>query len=290
MADLENEMTVIIPKLSDIGEFEVKRYLPSQEKRSVGPFIFFDEMGPTILEHGKGMDVRPHPHIGLSTLTWLLEGEIVHRDSLGYVQTIRPGEVNWMAAGRGIVHSERSPEDGRDGERPLYGLQIWMALPSDSQEIDPRFQHIKAPDLPKISKDGTEIIVIAGQAFSETSPVEVQSPTIYLDVKVDANGSVDLPAEYEEQAVFILKGEGTFNGKPFAKGDFVLLPSAVTDVHATSDLNFVLLGGQGLKTRRHMWWNFVSTSKERIEQAKTDWEAGRFDPVPGEDEFIPLPD
>lgn len=283
------EIVEIAAKASDIGDFEVRRYLPSAEKRSVGPFIFFDEMGPTVLEAGQGMDVRPHPHIGLSTLTWLIEGEIVHRDSLGYTQTIRPGEVNWMTAGRGIVHSERSNMDERDHERALYGLQIWMALPSDKEEIDPSFQHVKAEELPKILQDGAEVTVIAGQAFGRKSPVKVHSPTLYLDVKVKAAQSFELSADYEEQAIYILQGQGEVMGHAFTKGDFLVLPHKGVRITATTDLHFVVLGGQALKTRRHMWWNFVSTRKERIEQAKTDWAEGRFDPVPGEVERIELP-
>lgn len=286
-----DEVFEITPKLSDIGDFEVKRYLPTRGTKSVGPFVFFDEMGPTILRHGQGMDVRPHPHIGLSTLTWMVQGEILHRDSLGYTQLIRPGEVNWMTAGKGIVHSERSPNETRDQDRSLYGLQIWMALPSDKQEIDPSFQHVSSEALPKFSHDDAVITLIAGQAFGYRSPVDVQSPTIYLDVKVKEGGKVTLPADYEEQAVFILDGEGRFDGRPSAKGDFLILPRRPIDVVSgeNDELHFVLLGGQALKQKRYMWWNFVSTSKERIEQAKRDWTEGRFPQVPGEEESIPLP-
>ena len=289
MTKQTTEIFKLDAKTSDIGEFEVKRFLPSMEKRSVGPFIFFDQMGPAVLEDGRGMDVRPHPHIGLSTLTWLIEGEIEHRDSLGVVQTIRPGEVNWMTAGRGIVHSERTAADKRVGERPVFGLQIWMALPSDKQEIEPDFQHVKADQLPKISLDNADVTVIAGDAYGETSPVRVQSPTIYLDIKL--NGQLNLPNEYEEQALFIVAGEGRVNGVSFTKGDFLILPSeGDIAVETDGDAHIVLLGGQALKNRRYLWWNFASTSKERIEQAKADWKEGRFDKVPGETEFIPLPD
>ncbi|NVJ92480.1 MAG: pirin family protein [Methylocystaceae bacterium] len=289
MTNSMGQMIEIQPKKSDIGDFEVRRFLPSKVKRSVGPFIFFDEMGPTVLDDGAGMDVRPHPHIGLSTLTWLLEGEIVHRDSLGYTQTIRPGEVNWMTAGRGIVHSERSPQDGRDGKRPLYGLQIWMALPSDKQEIDPSFQHVKADALPQLKKENAEITVIAGEAYGETSPVQVQSPTIYLDIKVK-DGRLTLPNDYEEQAVYIIKGQGVFNGQQLRQGSFFVLPNKQkTTIDQASDLHFVLLGGQALKNKRYLWWNFASTSRERIEQAKDDWENGRFDKVVDDEEHIPLP-
>ena len=285
-----DDLIEIVPVTSDIGDFEVKRYLPSKVKRSVGPFIFFDEMGPTILQDGQGMDVRPHPHIGLSTLTWLIEGEIVHRDSLGYVQTIRPGEVNLMTAGKGIVHSERSAQDAREGERSLYGLQIWMALPSDQQEIDPDFQHVKADALPHIQSDGANITVIAGEAYGKRSPVNVHTPTIYLDIKLAEGARVTLPNGHEEQAIFILSGEGEVEGRLIKKGDFLVLPSnTAVGIKALGDLHLILLGGQALKTRLHMWWNFVSTSKERIEQAKEDWEEERFARVVGDDEFIPLP-
>ncbi|NVK18356.1 MAG: pirin family protein [Methylocystaceae bacterium] len=283
------DIVEIKPKKSDIGNFDVQRFLPSAQKRSVGPFIFFDEMGPTVLQVGQGMDVAPHPHIGLSTLTWLIEGEIVHRDSLGYTQTIRPGEVNWMTAGRGIVHSERSDTDDRNSARPLYGLQIWLALPSDKQEIAPSFQHVKAHELPKVTHDRAEATIIAGHAFGQTSPVLVHSPTVYLDVKIKIGGNFQLASEYEEQAIYILKGQGTVCNHSFQKGEFLVLPTHDVEITAETDLHFLVLGGKALQTRRHMWWNFVSTSKERIEQAKLDWSEGRFDPVPGERERIELP-
>ncbi|WP_028878450.1 pirin family protein [Terasakiella pusilla] len=290
MAVSSDQISEIIPKLSDIGGFDVKRYLPTRGKKSVGPFVFFDEMGPTLLQDGDAMDVRPHPHIGLSTLTWLIEGEILHRDSLGYTQLIRPGEVNWMTAGKGIVHSERSPHATRDQNRPLYGLQIWMALPSDKQEIDPSFQHVSAEELATFKEGDAKITLIAGQAFGYTSPVEVHSPTIYLDVKIKDGGLFTLPADYEEQAIFILKGKGRFDGRLSKKGEFLVLPHRRLEVQADEDLHFVLLGGQALKHKRYMWWNFVSTSKERIEQAKQDWKEGRFPQVPDEVDFIPLPE
>lgn len=290
MAVSGDEIFEINPKPRDIGEFEVKRYLPTRGTKSVGPFVFFDEMGPTLLKDGKALDVRPHPHIGLSTLTWLIEGEIVHRDSLGYTQLIRPGEVNWMTAGKGIVHSERSPQETRDQESPLYGLQIWIALPSDKQEIDPNFQHVGAESLPKFRQEGAEVTVIAGQAFGRTSPVEVQSPTVYLNVKVQKGARFRLPADYEEQAVYILKGRALFDGRLSQKGEFLVLPQRQMNVVAEEDLDFVLLGGQALKHKRYMWWNFVSTSKERVEQAKRDWQEGRFPQVPDDDEFTPLPE
>lgn len=290
MAVSYDDILEITPKVSDIGDFEVKRYLPQRDRKSVGPFIFFDEMGPTLLHHDQGMDVRPHPHIGLSTLTWLIEGEILHRDSLGVTQLIKPGEVNWMTAGKGIVHSERSPDHMRAGESTLYGLQIWMALPANKQEMEPSFQHVGADGLPKFTQDDGEVTLIAGQAFGHQSPVEVQSPTIYLDVKLPPGGSFLIPADYEEQAVFILKGQGHFGGHGFSKGAFLVLPRRATLVTSDEDLHFVLLGGQALKQKRYMWWNFVSTSKDRIEQAKQDWKAGRFPEVPDEDDFIPLPE
>jgi len=286
------KMIPLKPKVSTVGDFEVRRFLPSAQKRSVGPFIFFDEMGAVTLQDGVGMDVGPHPHIGLSTLTWMIEGESVHRDSLGFVQTITPGDVNLMTAGRGIVHSERTAFDGRQGQRRVHGLQVWIALPSDLQEIEPSFQHVKKADLPTCVQDGMAITVIAGQAFGVQSPLKVYSPTLYLDMKADHAVQVDLPNEQEEQAVFIVAGTGRLNEDAFQAGGFLVLPQGErTRLESDGAVHVMMLGGQALRTRRHLWWNFAATSKERIEQAKQDWQEGRFDPVIDEADHdrIPLP-
>lgn len=285
----QDPLIQIPPKESDIGNFQVKRFLPSAKKRSVGPFIFFDEMGPAFLHSNNAMDVRPHPHIGLSTLTWMIEGRLLHRDSLGSVQPISAGDINWMTAGRGIVHSERCPEEERGHTRPIHGLQIWIALPSDQQEIEPYFQHIPAHKVPKISQEGVEIALIAGQAFGQTSPVQVHSPTLYLDIRLASQRTFTLPNDQEEQALFIIKGDLEIGDQHFTTGAFVLLPNHALSVTSLESCHFVVLGGQALRTRRYLWWNFAATSKERIEQAKRDWVAGQFGRVIGEDEDAPLP-
>lgn len=282
---------VIEPKARDIGAFDVRRVLPVAKRRSVGPFVFFDQMGPTAFEAGKYLDVRPHPHIGLSTITWLIEGEITHRDSLGYVAPIRPGEVNWMTAGSGIVHSERSPDGERRAGARLYGIQTWVALPADRQEIEPTFQHYEANEIPWIDSDGARIGLIVGSAWGKTSPVETQSETLYADISLSADASLSLPTETEERAVYILEGAIEIAGTEFEAGRMLVFHAgAPVTLHAPKAARLMLCGGAPLDGPREMFWNFVSTSKERIELAKEDWKEGRFDPVPGETEFIPLPD
>jgi redox-sensitive bicupin YhaK (pirin superfamily) len=283
-------VVVITPKAKDIGAFEVRRTLPSIERRSVGPFVFFDEMGPAELADGNYLDVRPHPHIGLSTITWLLEGEIMHRDSLGYVQPIRPGEVNWMTAGSGIVHSERTPEELRVPGSPVHGIQTWVALPKDMEECDPAFVHYAADAIPRVEDDGAIIRVIIGAAWGARSPVETPSETLYADISLSDGASVTLPGETVEKAVYILSGAIEIAGTRFESGRMaVLRDGAEVAVSAVGDTRIMLCGGAPLDGPRHMLWNFVSSSKERIERAKDDWKAGRFTPVPDDDEFIPLP-
>jgi len=288
--------TVVVPKAKDIGSFEVRRALPAAECRAAGPFVFLDQMGPAEIGPENPRDVRPHPHIGLSTVTWMLEGEIMHRDSLGYAQVIRPGEVNWMTAGRGIVHSERTPDDQRDERRPLLGVQAWLALPADKQEIDPAFQHIAADCFPIIERDGATIHLIAGSGWGETSPVTLHSETFYAQVDLEPGAAVDVPSDVAERALYLLDGEIEIAGERFEPGRLIVFkPGVAVSVSGAAASRMMLLGGEpldGPKDRpRHMYWNFVSTSKERIEQAKEDWREGRFDKVVGdEDEFIPLPD
>ncbi|WOF75352.1 pirin family protein [Parvibaculaceae bacterium PLY_AMNH_Bact1] len=282
---------VITPKTKDLGGFDVRRVLPAVERRSVGPFVFFDQMGPAVFPVGEGISVRPHPHIGLSTLTWLFEGEIMHRDSLGYVQAIRPGEVNWMTAGSGIVHSERTPEDLLGRERPLFGLQVWMALPQDLEETDPSFQHVAAADIPTFEKEGIKLSLVAGKAWGMTSPVTVHSETLYADVEAAAGSVLTIPPDHEERAVYPVRDAVEIEGARFEAGTMMVLkPGQSVDVSAPGGAHYVVIGGAPIDGKRHLYWNFVASRQERIEQAKEDWRKGRFANVPGDDEFIPLPD
>lgn len=283
---------IIQPRKHDLGGFTVSRVLPVKERRMVGPFIFFDHMGPTLLPPERPVNVRPHPHIGLSTLTWLFEGTLVHRDSLGYAQEIRPGEVNWMTAGSGIAHSERTPERLKGASNRLYGLQIWMALPKAYEETDPTFQHYEADDLPVIEGEGVRAIVVAGTAWGKKAPVSVFSETLYVDLRLSAGASCDVEKDHEERAIYLLSGRVEIAGQIFEPGAMLVLkPDTRIAVMAHEDTHLVLIGGAKVDGPRHIWWNFVSSSKERIEQAKADWREGRFAKVVGdEEEFIPLPE
>lgn len=283
--------TVIRPKAKDIGGFEVRRALPSVEARTVGPFIFFDQMGPTVFGPGEGIDVRPHPHIGLATLTWLIDGEIMHRDSLGYEQPIRPGEVNWMTAGNGIVHSERTPDDVRARGHALLGLQVWMALPEDKQEIDPSFQHYDASSLSRVDLDGCKITVVAGDAWGTKSPVAVYSRTLYADIQMSADASLDIPAQHEERAIYVIKGSVTLGNEQINEATMVILREGEeVPVTTPGGAHIALIGGDKLKKPRRLFWNFAHADMAKIEEAKQRWKNGGFDPVPGDDEFIPLPE
>jgi redox-sensitive bicupin YhaK (pirin superfamily) len=283
--------SVIVPRPRDIGGFEVRRVLPSLERRSVGPFVFFDQMGPAELEPGQGIDVRPHPHIGLATVTYLFAGSIVHRDSLGYVQSIEPGEVNWMTAGRGIVHSERSDYELRRRRQKLYGIQVWVALPKQYEEVDPDFTHYAAESLPLIQGEGKNVRVIAGSLFGNKSPVKTYSSLFYADAILQPNASLSVGDEYEERALYLLEGTVDIGGQSFDPGRLLVFASGdEITAKANSTARLLLLGGEPLDGPRHVWWNFVSSSRERIEQAKDDWKAARFAPVPGDAEFIPLPE
>jgi redox-sensitive bicupin YhaK (pirin superfamily) len=284
--------TIIDGRERDIGAFSVRRLLPSAACRLVGPFIFFDHMGPATLPPGEGLDVRPHPHINLATVTYLFEGEIVHRDSLGYHQTIRPGAINWMTAGRGIVHSERTGEKERARAARVHGIQLWIALPTESEEVEPEFSHHPADTLPALERDGVRLRVLAGAAYGVTSPVHVFSPLFYVEALVPAGGRLELPAEYPERAVYVAEG-GVQCGPEHAEAGrmLVLSPGAAPRLESRSGARVMLLGGAPIDGERHIWWNFVSSSKERLEQAKRDWKEGRFPKVPGdEDEYIPLPE
>ena len=282
---------VIVPRPRDIGGFEVRRVLPAPERRNVGPFVFFDQMGPAELAPGAGIDVRPHPHIGLATVTYLFAGTIIHRDSLGTVQAIEPGEVNWMTAGRGIAHSERSDAELRKQREKLYGIQIWVALPKQHEETAPDFTHYEAGVLPVIEGEGKTVRVIAGSIFGKQSPVKTFSSLFYADVSLRRGAIVSLENQHEERAIYLLEGNVEIAGQPFEPGRLlVFAPGDVISVKANSAARLLLFGGEPLDGPRHLWWNFVSSSRERIEQAKGDWKAGRFAPVPDDTEFIPLPE
>jgi redox-sensitive bicupin YhaK (pirin superfamily) len=257
----------------------------------VGPFIFFDQMGPAQLEPGRGIDVRPHPHINLSTVTYLFAGGLEHRDSLGTVRTIEPGAINLMTAGSGIVHSERSPTALRPGGAAISGIQTWLALPDGKEEIAPAFEHVARDDLPLVETEGASARVIMGTLWGATSPVTAHAPTIYADILLGAGGSVPIDADADERAVYVADGEASLDGMPLApKTLYLLKPGIAATLRSASHGRVMLCGGGAFTNPRHVWWNFVSSSRDRINQAKEDWRAGRFAVVPGDDEFIPLPD
>lgn len=280
---------IIEPKTKDLGEFTVERVLPSRDRRMVGPFIFFDHFGPAVFPPGKGIQVRPHPHIGLATISYLFEGEIMHRDSLGFAQPIRAGAVNLMTAGSGIVHSERAGDDLETTSR-LHGIQSWMALPTEEEECDPEFVHHGAESLPEFDVDGATVRVIIGEAYGRRSPVAVRVPMIYLDCRLGEGSALTLPEQYEELAVYVVSGRPVIDGREFKTGQLAVAHRGRTvTVEANAPCQVMAIGGAHLG-KRHIYWNFVSSSKARIEKAKDDWRAMRFGKVPGDDEFIPLPD
>jgi redox-sensitive bicupin YhaK (pirin superfamily) len=283
---------MIVPRSVDLGGFAVRRALPHVKRRMVGPFIFFDHFGPAVFDAGTGIDVRPHPHIGLATVTFLFDGEIMHRDSLGSAVPIRPGEVNWMTAGRGIVHSERTAPDHRAGGERLHGLQCWVAIPREDEEIDPAFAHHDAAELPVVAGDGKTVRVIAGHLYGARSPLATLSETIFADVTLSPGTTLPIDADTEERALYIVAGEIDIAGDRFAPGQLLILrPGDPITVMAASEARIVLVGGAPMDGPRHIWWNFVSSRKDRIEQAKADWKLRRFDTVPGDEtEFIPLPE
>jgi len=282
---------VIEPRPRDLGGFEVRRVLPAGGRQMVGPFIFFDHMGPAEFAPGGGIDVRPHPHVCLATVTYLFTGEIVHRDSLGFVQPIRPGDVNWMTAGRGIVHSERTdPELRKTGTR-IHGIQSWVALPKSAEESEPAFFHHPAATLPTIEREGVRMRVIAGTAFGQRSPVAVFSETLYVDVALTKGGQLEVPDEHRERAIYVAEGRIAFDGAEFDGGRMIVLDEGATAaIRAAADSRLLLVGGAPMDGPRYIWWNFVASSRERIDRARDDWAAQRFAKVPGETEFIPLPD
>ena len=283
---------VIVPRTVDLGEFQVHRALPSTQSRMVGPFIFFDHFGPAVFKAGVGIDVRPHPHIGLATVTYLFDGEIVHRDSLGTAMPIRPGAVNWMTAGRGIVHSERTAAEHRSGGEPLHGLQLWVALSKQDEEIAPAFVHTAATDIPELQENGMALRVIAGTLHGRRSPLATAWETLFAEVRLKAGTTLPLDPEHEERAVYVIAGEIEIGGEQFGPEKLLVLrPGDRIAVRATRDAHIVVVGGAAMDGPRHIWWNFVSSRKERIDAAKADWKAGRFALVPGDTvEFIPLPE
>lgn len=283
---------MVIPNAKDIDGFQVRRALPTAKRRLVGPFIFFDRMGPAILRAGQALDVRPHPHIGLSTVTYLFDGNIRHRDSLGTEMVIQPGDVNLMTAGRGIVHSERTPEELRGAPMSVSGLQTWLALPDGKEEVAPVFENTAALLLPEIDAEGVSGRVVIGDFQGLRSPVRADTETLYADLRLAPGASVKIPADAEERAIYTLDGDVSISGDRFpAERLLVFRPGDEIVVSSERGAHFMLFGGASLGSPRHIWWNFVSSSKERIEQAKQEWKTGRFDIVPGdEEEFIPLPD
>jgi hypothetical protein len=282
---------IIVPRTVDLGDLQVHRALPSGQSRMVGPFIFFDHFGPALFKPGNGIDVRPHPHIGLATVTYLFDGEIVHRDSLGTAMAIRPGAVNWMTSGRGIVHSERSGDERRFAGGDLHGLQLWVALPTTAEEMAPAFAHTPALEIPQLDENGLKLRVIAGTLHGLKSPVATTWDTLFAEAHLGAGTTLPLDAEHEERAVFVVAGEIEIGGDRHGPERLLVLrPGDRITVRAVSDAHIALVGGAAMDGPRHIWWNFVSSRKDRIEAAKADWRAGRFGLVPGDTkEFIPLP-
>jgi redox-sensitive bicupin YhaK (pirin superfamily) len=288
------EMVIVTREREIVDDFKVRRALPAAKRRMVGPFVFLDQMGPEVLRAGGGLDVAPHPHIGLATVTYLFEGELMHRDGLGTVQPIRAGEVNWMTAGRGIAHSERTPQEMRLSGSELFGIQSWVALPKKYEECDPAFVHHGTSELPLIEAEGKRVRLIAGSLYGAQSPVRTLSEMSYADIMLTEGARLPVPAEHEERAAYILEGSVELlpDGGTYRAGQLLIFkPGAEITLRApeSSPARMMLLGGEPMDGPRHIWWNFVSSYKDRIEQAKTDWKEGRFAPVPDETEFIPLP-
>jgi len=290
MADILE--TIIETRARDLVEgFKVRRVLPSRQRRMVGPFIFLDQMGPEVLTAGKGLDVAPHPHIGLATVTYLFAGELLHRDSLGMVQPIRPGEVNWMTAGRGIAHSERTPQEVRETSSELFGIQSWVALPTRYEETEPKFVHHGTIELPVVEGDGKLMRLICGSLYGARSPVQTFSEMFYADVTLEGGARLSVAREHDERAAYVVEGSVQIERESYHAGQLLVFkPGNEIVLDASERARVMLLGGEPLDGRRHIWWNFVSSSHERIEQAKEDWREGRFAPVPDENEFIALPE
>jgi len=284
-------LQVISPETKDLGEFTVRRTLPDSDRQRVGPFIFFDHMGPADFPPGSGVSVRPHPHIGIATITYLFDGVIVHRDSLGFEQPITRGAVNWMTAGKGIVHSERSPEDLVSSGSQLHGIQAWVALPEELEETEPRFEHYPQEQIPAVSMPGIQLTIIAGEAYGNRSPVQTSSETIYIEADMEAGAELDCPGNFDELAIYVVGGEVTVDGYVVPPGQMAILAENTSaNIAANTSSKLMILGGATIAGDRILWWNFVSSSRDRLDQAKKDWLAGEFDDVPGESEFIPLPE
>jgi redox-sensitive bicupin YhaK (pirin superfamily) len=282
---------MIIARSRDLGGFSVRRALPSMHRRMVGPFVFLDHFGPTMLKPGDAFDVRPHPHIGLSTVTYLYDGAIMHRDSLGTELAIRPGAINLMSAGRGIVHSERTGIEERQNGQTMLGLQAWVALPRDVEEGAPQFNHYASDAIPRLDAEGMSVRILMGSAYGRTSPVRTDWETLYLDAALEVGARFPVDAETEERAVYVISGEIDIAGDRFGVGALLLLrPGDAITITALTACRLVVVGGATMDGPRHIWWNFVSSSQERIDQAKEDWKTGRFKMVDGDDEFIPLPE
>jgi redox-sensitive bicupin YhaK (pirin superfamily) len=283
---------VIVPRTVDLGDFAVRRALPSARSRMVGPFIFFDHFGPAEFRAGTGIDVRPHPHIGLATVSYLFDGEIMHRDSLGTAVAIKPGEVNWMTAGRGIVHSERTGAELRTTGSPIHGLQMWVALPAAKEEMEAAFAHHETGEFPMVEESDKSARVVVGSLYGARSPVPTAHETVFADVHLKAGATLPLDASHEERAVYVIDGAIDIAGDLFEPGRLLVFkPGDAVTLAAVRDSHLVIVGGAAMDGPRHIWWNFVSSRKERIEQAKSDWKAGHFGKVPGDEiEFIPLPE
>ena len=285
-------MIVLAPRKRDLGDgFEVRRLLPAIPARMVGPFIFFDHFGPRAFGPGDGADVRPHPHIGLATVTYLFEGAMIHRDSLGTVQRIEPGDVNWMTAGAGIVHSERSPPEERARGHRLHGLQTWVALPRDREQTTPSFAHVPRPALPEIALPGVRMRLLAGSAFGQRAPTPTLSPTVYVAIEMAAGAVLELPPEHEQRGVYAVDGELTIEDTLVPPHHLAVLPEGKTArIRSAAPATAVVLGGAKADGERLIWWNFVASSRALIDEASSRWREQRFPPVPGETEFIPLPE
>src|SRR4051812_39728472 len=292
MATIESAvLQTIAPVTHDLGDFKVNRTLPARQRTMVGPFIFVDEFGPARLPAGQGMDVRPHPHINLATVTYLFEGAIEHRDSIGSHQVIEPGAINLMTAGRGIVHSERSPQALRADGPSLYGMQTWLALPDGREELDPAFDHVPIEGLPLVEDGGARARALMGSLWGATAATPCHSPTIYADVELDRGGGIPVDAEADERAVMLVAGAAELDGAPLGLFTlYVLKPGHEARLSSALGARLMLMGGGAFATRRYVFWNFVSSSRDRINQAKEDWKALRFPLIPGDDqEFNPLP-
>jgi redox-sensitive bicupin YhaK (pirin superfamily) len=281
---------IIKPRTKDLGDFSVRRLLPTTNQKTIGPWIFFDHMGPAKFTAGKGIDVRPHPHINLATVTYLFEGEILHRDSLGSVATIVPGDINLMVAGKGIVHSERERPEIRNKPHQLHGLQLWLALPEEEEEIDPAFYHYDQADIPKTTINAVPVRVMMGSAYGLTSPVKTFADTLYVEAAPQAKQKLKLP-DAEQRGLYVANGTVQVNGVQLSSYEMAVLDQGSIEIEAISDdTRIALIGGEQLN-QRYIEWNFVSSRKERIDQAKKDWQAQKFDKIPGDDkEYIPLPD